>query len=329
MLTVLIDNKDGNMWDLPVSDLIFKTTRVGKAASIEFTFIRGGIYEDMTFKCNPGDIVRVTLDDKQVFYGYVFTIDSGRDASVKVTAYDQVRYLMGSDTYVFKNASATDIIKKIASDTGLKCGELADTSYKIPRTVEDGKKFLDIIVIALSETTRATGRTYVFYDNFGELVLTDINDLKLDLSIGDVSLAYDYKMSHSIDSDTYNRIKIVQDVKSDEKGQKTKVVGRNVYISQDSANIAKWGRLQYYQKVDEKLNEAQINEILNTLAVLKNRETRTFSIEALGDIQVRAGCSVSINIGDLGINNYFLVDECTHKFDGDEHTMSLNLKVFG
>ncbi|MDR6883798.1 hypothetical protein [Bacillus sp. 3255] len=328
MLQVIIDNKDGNMWDLPVSDLTFKTNRVGKAASVEFTFIDGGVYQDIVFQCNTGDVVRVTLDDKPVFYGYVFTVDSGRDEAVKVTAYDQVRYLMGSDTYVFKNTSATDIIKKIASDTGLKCGTLADTSYKIPRTVEDGSKLLDIIVNALSDTTRSTGHSYVFFDNFGELTLTDIKDWKIDLSIGDLSLAYDYKLSRSIDSDTYNRIKIVQDIKSDEKGQTSKVIGRNVYIEQDSETIAKWGRLQLYQKVDDKLNAAQVDEIKKTLLELKNRETRTFSLEAIGDIRVRAGCSVSINIADLSINNYFLVDECTHKFEGNDHKMTLELKVY-
>ncbi|MGO4498804.1 hypothetical protein AB4114_23255 [Paenibacillus sp. 2RAB27] len=329
MLQVLIDNKDGTLWELPVTGLTYKTYRVGQAASIELTFIKGGIYEDAAFKYNTGDVVRVTFDEHPVFYGYIFKIDDGRDEAVKITAYDQLRYLMGSDTYVFKNASATEIVQKIANDTGLKCGVLAETTYKIPRTIEDGSKLLDIICNALGNTTMSTGRTFVFYDEFGELNLRDIADWKLDMSIGDLSLAYDYKMTRSIDSDTYNRIKLVQDVKSEETGQRSKVVGRNVYIAQDSSNIAKWGRLQLYQKVDDGLNEAQINEVLNTLSKLKNRETRSFIVDAIGDIRVRAGCSVSINIAEIGINQYFLVDECTHTFDGDEHTMSLALKVYG
>ncbi|MDF2651713.1 MAG: hypothetical protein K0Q73_7518 [Paenibacillus sp.] len=329
MLVLQIDNRDGNMWEPPVSEITFKTSRVGKASSLEFTLIKGGIYEDITFRYNSGDVVRVMLDDEPVFYGYIFTINDGRDEAVKITAYDQLRYLLGSDTYVFKNSTATEIIKRIASDTELKVGSLADTGYKIPKKIEDGIKLLDIICTALAETTVATGRVYVFYDKFGELASRDIAGWKLDISIGDVSLAYDYKMTRSIDTDTYNRIKLVQDVKSTEKGQKSKVVGRDAYIVQDSGNIAKWGRLQYYQKVDDKLNRAQINEILNNLIALKNRETRTFNMDAIGDIRVRAGCSVSVNIDELGINNYFLVEECTHKFDGADHTMSLELKVFG
>lgn len=110
---------------------------------------------------------------------------------------------------------------------------------------------------------------------------------------------------------------------------KGKVTGRDVYIAQDSNSIDNWGRLQYYQKLDDGLNKAQINEVLTTLSQLKNRETRTFSISALGDIRVRAGCKLSVNMQEAGINESYLVDECEHKFEGEEHTMSLNLKVYG
>ncbi|MGG1555005.1 XkdQ/YqbQ family protein [Paenibacillus ferrarius] len=325
MLQVLIDNRNGNVWELPVASLTYKTVRVGTASSVEFTFIKGGQYDNDKFVCNPGDVVRVTLDAIPVFYGYVFTINSGRDEAVTVTVYDQLRYLMMNDVYVFKNTKASDIIKQIASDTGLKTGTIVDTKYAIPRSVADGTKLMDLIAEALSNTTMATGRLYVFFDNFGELTLIDTADWKMELSLGDQSLVYDYKTSRSIDSDTYNRIKIVQEVK-DSSG---KVTGRDAYIAQDSNHIAKWGLLQLYQKVDDGLNVAQINQVLNTLSQLKNRETRSFTLEAIGDIRIRAGCFVFINIAEAGISQYFLVDECTHKFEGEEHTMSITLKVYG
>jgi hypothetical protein len=326
MLRVLVDNKNGNVWDMPVISISYKTIRIGKASSVDFTFLNGGIYESTNFQINNGDIVRVTLDDIPVFYGYVFKIDGGRDEAVKVTAYDQTRYLMGSDTYVFKNTTATNVLKKIASDSGLKiASDIADTSYAIPKIVADGDKLFDIIVNAIADTTRATGKSYVFFDNFGELTLQKNEDLTIDLSLGDQSLVYDYSTSRSIDSDTYNRIKLVQD----KKNKDGKVTGRDVYIAQDSNNIDKWGRLQYYQKLDDGLNTAQINEVLTALSQLKNRETRTFTISALGDIRVRAGCKLSINIEEAGINEYYLVDECEHKFDGEEHTMSVTLRVYG
>ncbi|MGG1519543.1 hypothetical protein ABE504_29350 [Paenibacillus oryzisoli] len=320
MLTLEIDNRDGMMWEPPFAEVTVKTSRVGKASRLDFTLLKGGLYESDAFKYAPGNVVRLRYQGQPLFYGYIFVVDDGRDNGVKITAYDQVRYLMGNETYVFKNMTATEIIQKIADDLELKTGKLADTVHKFPQRLEDGTKLLDMICDALADTTVATGRSYVFYDDFGELALRDIDDWKLDFSIGDESLALDYKMQRSIDSDTYNRIKLVQDNKTTKS--------RDLYVAQDSGNIARWGRLQFYQKVNEKLNEAQIKQMLDNLIELKNRETRTFSIDAIGEIRVRAGSSVSINIGEIGQNSYFLVDECTHKFSGADHTMSLELRIY-
>lgn len=323
MLEIVIDNRDGNLWDISgiSSNVDYKTSRIGKASSLEFTIVTGGLYEDKKFKCGNGDVIRVIKDNVPLFYGYIFSIDSGRDEAVKVTAYDQTRYLMGNDTYVFKNATAGDVIKRIAGDTGLKIGKIAETGYSIPSMVEDGSKLLDIICNAINKTLMGNKRIYIFYDDFGQLTLRDMADWKLDISLGDESLMYDYKQKRSIDSDTYNRIKLVQDDSA--------TGHRDVYIAQDSETIAQWGRLQLYQKVDDKLNAAQIKQSMNNLLELKNRESKSFNVDAIGDIRVRAGCSISINIAEIGINNYFLVEECSHKFDGVDHTMSLELKVYG
>lgn len=79
--------------------------------------------------------------------------------------------------------------------------------------------------------------------------------------------------------------------------------------------------------MDEKQNAAQIQKLLDTLAKLKNRETKSLKIEALGDLRIRAGSYVRILIRELGLNQPFLVDACTHDFDGTDHTMSLELKM--
>lgn len=318
MLTIEIDNKDGIMWNLSgiVSEASYKTSRLGQASTFEFTLIKGGLYEDKDFKYTLGDVVRVKYDDVPVFYGYIFSIDDGRDENVKITAFDQLRYLMMNDTYYLTDITATQLIQRIANDFKLKLGKLDDTEFQLPKVSESNAKLMDIICKALDKTLIATTRLYVLFDDFGELSLREAKNLTMDFSIGDNSLLYDYKTKSSIDN-AYNRIKIVKDNK--EKGV------REVYIQEDSSHIAKWGLLQMYQVADEKSNEEQINQSLNNLLKLNNRIKRTLSIDALGDARVRAGCYVSLNVNALGLNQYFLVDECTHKFDGTDHTMSLDL----
>lgn len=320
MLELLLDNKDGNVWDISsiASDIAWKTTRGGRPASLEFTLVKNSLSQDALFRYSNGDIVRFRDGQQNIFYGYVFSIESGKDEDVKIVAYDQVRYLLATDTYVFKNVTVADVVKQIADDFNLTTGTLADTGYRIATMVEDGQTLLDIIEKAITQTVISTSRLYVFYDDFGSLTVRNVEDMRLDLVMGDGSLI-DYGYKQSIDTDTYNKVKLVQDNKESGK--------RDVYIAQDSANIARWGTLQLYQTVDEDKNAAQINELLQQLMALKNREARSLQLEVIGDSSVRAGCYVPVMIAEYGVNQFFLVDECVHRYDGIDHTMTLTLKV--
>lgn len=321
MLEIVIDQKNGTLWDVSqlVSNATWKTSRIGKPSSLEITLIKGALFQDKNFSCNNGDIVRATWKGRPLFLGYIFSIGSGKDEAVTLTAYDQTRYLLANDTYVFKNVTATQVIKRIANDFGLKTGPLEDTQHIIPAMVEDNKKLMDIICKALDLTLIATTRNYILFDDFGLLTIRNINDMKVDTVLSDDSLMYDYEYNRSIDSDTYNRIKIVQDNKTTGR--------RDVYIYQDSETIARWGLLQYYDKADDNLNAAQITETLKRLIQLKNREARSIKLQAIGDIRIRAGCFIPVKIQEFEIDEYFLVDECQHHFESVDHTMTIELKV--
>ncbi|MCR8645569.1 hypothetical protein NV379_23300 [Paenibacillus sp. N1-5-1-14] len=321
MLEVLIDNKDGNVWDISslVSSVSWKTKWIGAAGSLDITMVKGGLYESASFKYNNGDIIRVRRGDSNIFYGYIFSVDSGKDEAVTIKAYDQIRYLMVNDTYVLKGATATEVIKKVADDFKLKIGTLVDTKHKIPTLVEINKTLFDLISKAINLTVIATNQNFVFYDDFGSLILANVRDMKLDFYVGDDSLMFDYTYNRTIDNDTYNKVKIIQDSKKTGK--------REVYVEQDSANIAKWGMLQYFQTVDENMNEAQVSDMLQNLMTAKNREKKTIQLKAIGDPRVRAGCFVPVELKEFGINQHYLIDECTHDYDSTSHTMTLSLKV--
>ncbi|MNW45599.1 phage late control protein GPD [compost metagenome] len=316
MLQVITDNKSGNLYDISelITDATWKTSRIGKPGSFDFSMIQAGNY-----MINNGDIVTVKWDDKPLFYGYVFTIGRGEEETIKIKAYDQIRYLMAADTYVLKNVTATALLQRIAKDFNLKVGKVDDTKFPIPSLLEDGQKLIDIIDKAMALTTINTGSIYVLYDDFGSLTLKNVKAMKLDFFIGDTSLMTGYSFEKSIDSDTYNQIKLVRDNKETKK--------RDVHIEKDSANIAKWGLLQYYQSIDENMNDAQARQLLEQLSKLKNRETKSLKIDALGNTSVRAGCYLHVAIEELAINQPYLVDECTHKFSGDEYTLQIDLKV--
>lgn len=321
MVTVTIDDKNGTLWDIStmVTDVTWKTSRVGKAGSLELTFVKESPFQDREFSYNNGDIVAIRKGAKNLFYGYIFSIDRSKDDTVRLTAYDQVRYLMANESYMFRNRTATDVIATIARDFELQVGSLADTVHRIPSMVEDNKKLLDMITRALDLTLIATGNIFVFYDDFGALTLRNAVNMTVDRAVGEGSQLTNYSHTTSIDSETYNRIKLVHENK--QSGRK------DVYIAQDSVRISQWGRLQLYQVANEDLNQAQFKERAAQLLKYRNRESKTLQVDSLGDPDVRAGSYVHIRIDALEIEQRMLVQECSHEFKGKEHIMKLDLKV--
>lgn len=318
-MEVLVDNRNGNVWDLPVTSIDWKTGRIGKVGTLDADLVVG---EPLKYPINNGDVVRVMEGKQKVFYGFVFDVGINQDSAVTIKAYDQLKYLMYNDTFVFSATTATSAIRKIASDAQLRVGTFENTGYRVPGIVEDDKKALDVASKFLDSTLIATNRNYVLFDDFGSLALRNINNMAIpadEFYIGEESLLFDFDYKKSIDEETYNRIKLVHDNKETKK--------REVYIAQDSANIAKWGRLQYFKKVDENMTPSQIRDLLNRLIQLRNRETKSLDLDCLGHWRVRAGSLVAIYIEKLNIKEYFMVDECTHKWDEGVHTMSLKLKV--
>ncbi|GAB6927046.1 hypothetical protein JCM10914A_10290 [Paenibacillus sp. JCM 10914] len=320
MIELMIDRKNGSVWDLGqiVTDITWTTSRQAKPASLDINYVNDGLAQSKAFAVENGDIVRFRKDDQNLFYGYVFSKEWGMDGQVKLMAYDQLRYLSSNETYRFTNTKVEDIIRKIAKDFNLKTGTLANTGHTIPAMLEADKKLIDIICKALDSTLIATKQYYMFYDKFGELTLTNMNDMLLMLAVGEDSLMTDFSYKKSIDNDTYNRIKVVRDNKQTGK--------RDVYMYQHGQNIAQWGLLQLYEVADENMNPAQLKQLAQNLLELKNKEQQTLSIEAIGDLRVRAGHTIYVNLPEEGLKPY-LIDECKHKFGGGTHTMSLNMKV--
>lgn len=321
-IELLLDNKNGNVFDISelISEVTWKTKRKDKPSSLEFTFLK-----DDNVSVSNGDVISFKVNKNPVFYGYVFENSGSKGVEIKVTAYDQLRYLLFNDTYVFTNKKASQIITQIAKDINLRLGTIEDTSYVIPSLLEDDKKLLDIIYSALEKTLMSTGKTYTLYDDFGALTLKNINNMKQPVAISDDTNLGDYDWKNSIDSETYNRIKIVRDNKDTN--------GRDVYIAQDSNSISKWGRLQYFYKADENMNKAQIQELANSTLKLKNRENKTLklkdvlSIDIDADLKLRAGAGVYVDIKEKNISQYYLIEEATHKFEKGNLIMDFDLKV--
>lgn len=317
MIQLIIQNtSNGAIHDISqlVTELSWDTIRVGKASELSFALV-----VDKALDISEGSIIYFKKDNRSIFYGYIFKIARSTDETLRITAYDQLRYLLNKETYIFKNKKAHEILQQIATDFNLRLGTLEDTGYSVPLMVEDGQTLLDMMYKALDHTLINTGDMYVLYDDFGKLTLRHIKNMLTNLIIGDHSLLKSYAYERSIDGDTYNKIKLYKDNKDTGK--------REVYIVKDSSNISKWGLLQYYEKVNDKLNDAQIRKRAKQLEFVKNRVVKGLSLDCMGDLTVRAGTSIYVDITGLDLKQPFIVDSAKHTFSNQQHTMSLTLKV--
>ncbi len=292
--------------------IVWGTERYGTPGSLKF-----GVVKDNIINFAEGDPVRLRVDGVDVFYGFVFTKKRSKDAVIDVTAYDQLRYFKNKDTYVYTNKTAGELVQMLANDFKLQIGTVEDTGFKIASRVEDNKTLFDMVQSALDLTLQNKNEMFVLFDDFGKIALKNIGSMIVPIVIDeDTGENFDY--SSSIDSDTYNKIKLTYD--NEETGK------RDVYIAQDSANINAWGVLQYFDTLQEGENgKAKADALLS----LYNKKTRTLSItKAVGDSRVRAGCMVvvKLNLGDVTTNNLMLVENCKHTFSENEHWMNLTLR---
>ena len=298
-IELLIDDKKGNVFDISelIQEITWKTKRKDSPSSLEINLL-----EDKQVTVSNGNVISFKVDNNNVFYGYVFKNSGDSGPEIKFTAYDQMKYLMYNDVYVGVNKKASEIIQEILKILELRIGTIEDTGYTIPTIQEDDKKYLDIIYSSLNKTLIANAKTFVLYDDYGYLNLKDINNMKQEIVISDDGNLGNYDWENSIE-ESYNRIKFVRD------NEETK--GRDVYIAQDSDSIAKWGRLQLFKKVDDKLNKAQIEEMVNGNLKLKNKETRKLKLkDVLGtetslDVKLRSGAGVYIDIKKRNIAQHF------------------------
>lgn len=318
-MELLISDPSGAKIFAPAVEEGIEWSTERRSAPGKLTF---NVVKDNVLNFQEGATVRLKVDGKPIFFGFVFSKKRDKNKSITVTAYDQLRYLNNKDTYIYENKSASQFIQMLAADFSLNIGILEDTKFKIASRVEDNTSLFDMIENALDLTLQNTKEMFVLYDDFGKLTLKNINSMRVGESgsflMLDEETGENFEYTSSIDTDTYNKIKLTYDNESTGK--------REVYIAQDKKHINEWGILQYFDTISKGENG---KAKADTLLQLYNKKTRNLKIiNALGDTRVRAGSMIVMNLalGDVNLKNFMLVEKAKHVFKLDQHFMNLTLR---
>jgi len=98
MYELYITNKGKTYKPIIEGNPEWETTRAGQPGKLTFNVVK-----DNMIDFQEGNPVIFRVDGQDVFFGFVFTKGRDKDQIIKVTAYDQLRYLKNKDTYVYES----------------------------------------------------------------------------------------------------------------------------------------------------------------------------------------------------------------------------------
>lgn len=332
MMDLYVVRSDGT-YELPVQDVQWSGEKLRAPRTLVATVLSTTRGMHRKQPVDVGDQLLFKWKGEELFRGTVFTKERTKNGSLSLTAYDDLVYLTKSeDKYVFVGKTLGEIVKRICADFNIPIGTIADTPHKLTCILQ-GTLF-DMILTAISLTYKHTRVKYYLYADKGKLHLTKRADLARKWVIEDGANLIDYSFSQSIE-DMYTQVKLTGTSTTEittkvKKGKKEvtakKKVSTTHTVKVDSPTTKKrYGTIQYYEEVSDNLNKAQLMQRATSIMMEKGKIGESFTIDALGIASVFSGSAVYVISKELGVSRAFYVDEDSHSFHGNEHTMSLTL----
>lgn len=327
MIIEILETSMVNRQQYDISDLCkgisWFTSINSQPGKLQFDFM-----DNSTVYLREGDLIEMRVDGQNVFKGKIFK--RKRKMSVNgfwsITAFDNTFYLKNEDTLLFNANTVTDRFKRICEVQGVPYKILDKSTYNCTAVIENKHTYYSMLEDAINETRTGSSQRFAFWDNYGTLEMFNLNRQITRLVIGDESLMSDYDYEVSIE-DTANSVKVLREDK--DKGK------REIYTEKDNKTIEKWGKLQIVETIsDADLNASQLKQIAKDKLKERNKETVTISMQAISNLEIRAGKLFTWRNSDLtrdtfngvkiGHETLVLVTQCTHSLD---ETAMMDLEV--
>lgn len=312
---ILIHNGKATDISVLVSQVVWKGRKGSAARSITVTLIDDDGYNharaDITVW--EGYSCIFSFDGEELFQGLIMKNQQNNSKKMTVNAYDNGIYLSNnSDTFVYTNVSADDIFLDVCNRFNIPHDRIASCSYKIPELTKSSTTAWDALSEALSDEFNATGIRHYVTSKGGKLSLLTRRENILQWVIESGVNLSTYTYNTSIEK-VKTRVKLISD--------------ENTVVAAASKTELenKIGIFQEVDKADDTFTEAQLKQLCDSMLDINSEPERSLSVTAVGIPEIVSGVGVFIIIPHLGLSKTFYVDEDTHTFTGDKHTMSLKL----
>ena len=236
-------------------------------------------------------------EGEELFRGIIMSQKQNAKKTMTIRAYDVGIYLSNNkDSFNYKQKKASDIFKDCCNRFQIPYKDVADTGYVISELPKAKTTACDVILDALSLTFKATGIRYYVTSAGGSLSLIKRKDSILQWVVEAGSNLSNYNYSCSIEK-VKTRIKLLS--------KEDKVVAQKA----DTELEKTIGIMQDITTPDSNTEETNLADMVESMLAEEKLPSKSLNVEA------------------LGISNSYYVDEDTHTFKGNYHSMRLTMNM--
>ena len=323
---IFIETKKGDVYNITDTVYSISITQALEGQAGKCTITSSKLNMDIPL----GSRLSVKIENYGMFKGFLFSESFSDSDTTSLVFYDQLRYWQLADNMSFKGKKLHEVFTHLCKTLNLNHKAFNTTRYVLPYKVWDNTSYFNIWKDCQDINLVNTNGFHIIRDEYGVLALREIaytfNKNTKKIILGDDSASLGYSFTRSIDEDTYNYVKIINENNETKK--------RETHIVQDKNTIAEWGRLQLTEKSSDELNAAQLKQRAIDLLKLKNRITKKLSVTIEGNLDtytLKAGDGVIIGITSLVSAKLFgralIISDITHRFNGSSYSIDLDLML--
>lgn len=277
---------------------------------LNFDFVNNHVYDSYTqfITLRAGNTILLYDNNEMLFQGQIITLSRNSISQYSVKCFDNAFYLNKNETKIqFTNLDVKSCIEKLCKQEYIPCKVDCDIPTKVTK-IYNGDKIASIIDDLLKQATNDTGLKYRREYNYGSLYVNAMNNLKMIWKSKPLVSGFSY--DESIDN-LANRVIVMS---SSEKNKTVYAEAKN------EQSIKMYGQYTHYEKVDDKKKDkAQL--IADTKLKELSKTFEKAKVTLLGDNYVRSGRIIQFEQPDIGLYGEYLVEHCTHNYNGSLHTM--------
>lgn len=323
MYKVIIKDKD--VTDI-IGNLTWRDTvdTLGVEVDFELPINRYDKKFEFLYDITLGDPIQILNAKGEVLVQAIIVTETPNEKITSFTAYDMAWYLNKSTVIKqFKKMIGNDCVKSLCSEIGINV-EVTGLDTKIDKIYKD-KAVSEVIKDIIEQCSQFNSKKFFIEFDKNKLIVSPYKKIKvfgtfemqkdkfinINENIGGVSL------SKSI-VDMKNSVLVI----TENKG-----AVRTIGEEQDSKSIEKYGKLQEVVTLDEK-EFSKANLVAKNELKKLNKITEDFSIDVLGDDNVKSGRVIDIDLPLFNLKGEYLIKESNHTISNHIHKISLKLEVY-